>query len=423
MKLYLDKWAEAQNILVCGATGTRKSSILRSFADQAIARGWPIIFTDLKREYVAEYYRPGVDYLINFADARCAKWVLHREFTNRLEAKTVVHAIVKERENSIPFFIDGTRDIGSFLLGCLNLPVKQILSLVKSKDKLKEALYGSGLENLLDGSAEAVYGILNNLSNAFSSLGLLPQEEGNQEICIREWCRAGKNRKGNIFFASSPDDFPAQKDLQTLMLDMLLLGMQTTKGPGLCLFDEIGVWGEIPRYEQSLSIQRSSGNPIISAFQGFSQLRENYGIEKAESITSNPFTRIVLRMASPKEAQYAADLLAKPAELERVKESVDANQFKEWSKRNHSYSLERPMVSPVTAGQIQALPDGHGYLGQAGSITPLHIAYRPAKKNQPDLVPRIWPAWVPPEKPKEKKNADLQKRPHLQDYTQGELPT
>jgi hypothetical protein len=423
VKLYLDQRAEAQNILVCGATGTRKSSILRSFADQAIARGWPVIFTDLKREYVAEYYRPGVDYLINFADARCAKWVLHREFTSQLEARTVAHAIIKEREHSIPYFIDGVRNILSFLLGDLHLSVPKILDIIKDPGVLEKVLQGSGLEVLMKGSLEARYGFVGNLNNALAPLGLLPQDDGRQEFCVREWSRAGKNRKGNIFLASSPDDFPAQKEMQTLMLDMLLLGMQTTKGPGLCLFDEIGVWGEIPRYEQSLSIQRSSGNPIVSAFQGFSQLRENYGIEKAESITSNPYTTIVLRMKSPKEAEYAADLLAKPAELERVKESIDANQLKDYSKKHHSYSSERPMVSPVTAGQVQALPDGHGFLGQAGSITPLHIAYRPAKRNQPDLVPRVWPAWVPPEKPKEKKNSDLQKRPHLQDYTQAELPT
>jgi hypothetical protein len=149
VKLYLDQRAEAQNILVCGATGTRKSSILRSFADQAIARGWPVIFTDLKREYVAEYYRPGVDYLINFADARCAKWVLHREFTSQLEARTVAHAIIKEREHSIPYFIDGVRNILSFLLGDLHLSVPKILDIIKDPGVLEKVLQGSGLEVLM----------------------------------------------------------------------------------------------------------------------------------------------------------------------------------------------------------------------------------------------------------------------------------
>jgi predicted alpha/beta-fold hydrolase len=119
VKLYVPRDREAHNVIVVGATGTRKSSILLGLADQAIARGWPCIFTDLKggRSYVSEYYKPDVDYLINFADARCARWMLHQEFTSRLEAKTVAHAIIKDRENSIPFFLDGARGNAGVFVG------------------------------------------------------------------------------------------------------------------------------------------------------------------------------------------------------------------------------------------------------------------------------------------------------------------
>ena len=79
MKLHIPRDREAHNVIVVGATGTRKSSILLGFADQAIQRGWPCLFTDLKggKSYVSEYYKPSEDYLINFADSRCARWMLH----------------------------------------------------------------------------------------------------------------------------------------------------------------------------------------------------------------------------------------------------------------------------------------------------------------------------------------------------------
>ena len=56
-------------------------------------RGWPVIFTDLKREYVAEFYRPGIDFLFNVGDARCVNWRLDREFTNALGARSLTQAL------------------------------------------------------------------------------------------------------------------------------------------------------------------------------------------------------------------------------------------------------------------------------------------------------------------------------------------
>jgi hypothetical protein len=400
-KLYIPRDKEAHNMIVVGATGTRKSSSLLGLADQAIGRGWPCLFTDLKggKSYVSEYYKPDVDYLINFADARCARWMLHDEFTSRLEAKTIAHAIIKERENSIPFFLDGAREMLAFLLGCLRLPVTELVALCKHKDKLQDALYGSGLENLLEGEGEGPYGFLGNLGNAVAPLGLLPQEDG-KEFCIREWCKAGKQRKGNIFFVSSPSDFPAQQNLQALMIDMLLAGMQQYPGPGCCIFDEIGVYGEIPTYEKALTINRSSGNPIISAFQNFSQLRLNYGPERTKTIVSNPAIKVVLAMDEPEEAKYSADLLGLPSQLMRVKESRDANQFKDWEKQHHSYSSELPMESAVLGGEVQMKEDGHGYVKIRGiGITKIEVAWRPSKQGQPGFVPRVWPEWIAPEKP------------------------
>jgi hypothetical protein len=325
--------------------------------------------------------------------------MMHEEFTSKIEAKTVAHAMVKEYESSIRFFLDGAREMLAFLLGCLHLPVSEILALSKNKTKLADALYGSGLENLLEGEGEGPYGMMGNLGNAVGPLGLLPEE--GKPFCIREWCQAGKKRKGNIFFVSSPSDFPAQQELQALMIDMLLSGMQQYHGPGCCIFDEIGVYGEIPTYEKALTINRSAGNPIISAFQNFSQLRQHYGVERTKTIVSNPATKITLAMDEPDEAEYTSKLLGLPSQLMRVKESRDANQLKDWSKQHHSYSSELPMESAVIGGEVQNLSDGIGYVKMRGiGITKIQVEWRPSKQIQPGFIQRVWPEWIAPEKPK-----------------------
>jgi hypothetical protein len=130
-----------------------------------------------------------------------------------------------------PYFVNGSRDILAFLLGIKQMPIKELLEVVGDTDSLLDALWGSGLERLLKGGTETASGFTNNIGNALSPIRLLPQEEGRVEFCIREWCMAGKKRKGNIFFASSANDFPAQQKLQALMIDLLLAGMQQFPGP------------------------------------------------------------------------------------------------------------------------------------------------------------------------------------------------
>jgi hypothetical protein len=422
MKLYIPKDREAQNILIAGAAGTRKSSILRSLAEQAMSRGWPCIFTDLKCEYVAEFYRPGIDYLVNFTDTRCVRWMLHEEATNPLEAASIAHIIIPEKQNSIPFFIENARNILSFLLGALKLSPSAITRLLTNPKELEDALAGTRYEPLLEGEGDVRNGTLGNLNYATHALSLLPDDDGRQEFTVRQWCEAGKNRQGNIFLASSPKDFKAQKSLQTLMLNLLFLGVQSCKGPAMFILDEVGVYGEIPELEPALSFQRSSGNPIALAFQSFSQLRATYGNDKAESITSNPYSKIILGMSSPREVQYASELIGMPSEIERVNESISAHWWQSANKRRHDYSSQRVMVPMVIPGEIQSSENGRGYLAQAGRITPLQIEFRAHKENQPKFLEREWPVYVPPEKkPKEEKEKAPRKARGAREYPKEKM--
>lgn len=386
MKLWIPEDRIAHNMLVAGASGTRKTSALMGLADQAIDRNWPVVFCDLKGSYLAEYYRPGIDVLINFADKRCVRWRLDREARNILEARAIAHGAVPEMPNDVPFFKQHTRNIFSFLVGEMRLRSSEIATLTAYPEELDKALKGTKYAALLSSdSGDIRGGILGNLGLIGDALSVLPDDDGRQEFCVREWGAMGPERKGNIFLCSSPTNFPAQRHLQSLLIDMLLLAVQTFHGPAMFILDEIGVFGKIPQLEPALSFQRSSGTPIVLAFQSFSQLRDNYGPEKAKSIVSNPYTKLILRMSAPEEAEYASKLLGLPSELERVRESRSAHW---WTRHNHNYSTERPMISAVTGGEIQDLDDGRGYLGQNGCVTPVHLRYRAAQELQPRFVER-----------------------------------
>jgi hypothetical protein len=419
MKLYLDKRTEAQNVLVCGAPGTRKSSLLRSLAEQAMGRGWPVIFTDLKREYVAEFYRPEVDYLFNVADDRCFRWKMGDEFTDPVGAKSLVSLLIPHEEHSSPFFLKGARRILAHLFSHWRLNIAKVKAAIRSVKALDPYLSGSEHHDLITAGGEITGGIMGNLNNALEALDLLPCEEGRVPFSAYEWCKQGKKRKGNIFLSSSANDIEAQKGLQALLLDLLFLNTQSFPGPGMFILDEVGVFPQIPRLEPALNIQRSSGNPIVLAFQNLSQLAQVYGRDRKDSILSSPYTVLGLRMRG-KNAVELSELIAQAAEVERVKESKSAKWWD--SKAHHSYSSERAMVSPVTAGQITDLEDGAGYLAQAGKITPVQLPYRAAKKNQPDFIPRVWPQWTAPEKPAPASQEAKPKREYKSKYKDVQLP-
>jgi hypothetical protein len=405
-------------MLVCGAPGTRKSSLLRSLAEQAMDRGWPVIFTDLKREYVAEFYRPDVDYIFNAADDRCCAWQLEQEFTDPVGAKSLVSLLVPHEEHSSPFFLKGSRRILAHLFSNWKLSTSRVKAAIRSVKALDPYLAGSEHHDLITAGGEITGGIMGNLNNALDALELLPLEEGRVPFSAYAWAKQGASRKGNIFLSSSANDIEAQKGLQALLLDLLFLNMQSFPGPGMFILDEVGVFPQIPRLEPALNIQRSSGNPIILAFQNLSQLAETYGRDKKDSILSSPYTVLGLRMRG-KNSVELSELIAQSAEVERIKETKSA---KWWDSRgNHSYSSERAMVSPVTAGQITELEDGAGFLAQAGRITPVQLPYRAPKENEPKFIPRLWPPWVAPEKPapQEKKSKREYKSPR---YADVELP-
>jgi hypothetical protein len=155
-----------------------------------------------------------------------------------------------------------------------------------------------------------------------------------------------------------------------------------------------GVFGSIPQLAPALSFQRSSNNPIVLAFQSFSQLP----IEVRKEILSNAYTRILLGMADPEECEYASKLLGLPTELERIRESQSAHWWESAQKKRRDYQSERLLLPQVIPGEVQNRENGCGYLAQAGRITPIEVAYRAPKRRVPGVIPYVWPTYERPPK-------------------------
>lgn len=398
MKLWLSRESVARNMLVAGTTGTMKTSLLLGLIDQAIAKGNPCVFTDVKARadkasYTSHYYRPGKDHLFNIADERCVTWRIDREFRDPLTALSIARRLIPESRNTIPYFIENARNILRHAFSDLGLPVPQLMHAINYPSRPSTGLFAriehGPYGGLVEQSGETRQGILGNLKYALDSLSLLPTD--GPDFSAYDWAADGKKRAGHVFLSSSRNNWEGQKDLQSLLLDLFFVNVQTFSGPGFMFLDEMGIF-KSNELEPALSVQRDSGVPIFMAFQSFSQLEENYGQPRKWSILSNPGTLVILQMRG-RDAEDAQNLISAGSEIERPKESTSIDSRMRVS---HSYSADRPTIKPVPAGVIQNQEPGAGFLVQAGKITQIQLKYRGAQMNQPGFVEREWKAYVPP---------------------------
>lgn len=400
MRLYIPRDREAHGVQIIGVKGTRKSSTVRRLVYQAYERGYPCVFLDLKRDYLEEFYQDGRDWLVDFGDARGVRWMTSREAIDEPHAMPIADAAYPDQNNRTFFFQDHARAIFAYLIGVHHPTTSELATWFTRPALMDSLLKGTEHEQTLSkNAAEQRAGIIGTLNHIGRTLRWMPDQDGDREFSVTEWC---KNRKGSVFLSSSPYSFPALRPLHSMILDMILLGVQTyLGGPVLIVADEIGVFQRCPQLDKGAAMIRSAGAVVVLAYQSYSQLEETYGEKMADSISSNNYANIVFRNTSPRSAEYCSKLLGMPQEVMRVRES--RSPWSPLSRRaGRTYSTERPMIAPVTPGEIQSLEDGHGYLSASGRITKIHVDYLPPIIRAPRLIERIVkpaPA-IEPEPPK-----------------------
>jgi len=113
--------------------------------------------------------------------------------------------------------------------------------------------------------------------------------------------------------------------LMSLWLDTLVLRLMNQGDPSLrhawFVLDELASLQRLPQLHTALTENRKSGNPVVIGFQGRSQLEVRYGHE-AESMLSQPATKIFLHTSEPRAAKWISDTIGE-VEMERVKETVN----------------------------------------------------------------------------------------------------
>jgi Type IV secretion-system coupling protein DNA-binding domain len=385
--LCIPRALESSHIMIMGDTGAGKSVLQRRILAQVAQRGETAIVYDPALEYTPQFFNAERgDLILNPLDARCPYWSPSDEVIHEAEALTLATSLFPEKPHENTFFVEGPRKIFAHLLTLKPAP-EELVRWMSHEEELDRQVRGTELEAFVyRGAGPQRGGVLGALNMVAGSLKLLPQEtEAKQRWTTEEWAR---KKTGWLFLTSTPRFRERLLPLTSLWLDTLVLRLMNQGDPAVrhawFVLDELASLQRLPQLHTALTENRKSGNPVVIGFQGRSQLEVRYGHE-AESMLSQPATKIFLHTSEPRAAKWISDTIGE-VEMERLKETVNTQPMKLTNSK--SYHLERRTEPLVLPSEISGLERLHAFLKIGNMVVPFGFLYTPPLKSQQGFIPR-----------------------------------
>jgi type IV secretory pathway TraG/TraD family ATPase VirD4 len=388
VSVHIPRKQEAHHIMIMGDTGAGKSSRIRELLMEIEGRGEGAIVHDPSLEYTPQFYRPERgDIILNPLDQRMPYWSPCDEVEHEAEAATIAASLFPDSERmGNDFCVKGPRRIFARLL-MLKLPPEELVRVMADEKELDRIAKGTDLESLLyHGAGPQRGGVMGELNMVVDGLKLLPRrEETKAAWTATQW---SKQRKGWLFLTSTPETREAVLPLTSLWLDMLVLRLMNRQEerPVWFVLDELDTLKRLPQLHNAVTQTRKSGNPVVLGFQGRSQVEARYG-HIAESLLSQPSTKIFLRTGEPNAARWVSSYIG-DEERQWLRVSYTEGQTPQ-QRRSKTWHTEQPPARPlVIASTIQGLTDHQGYMKLDNLLVKVKFSYSEPAKNQPGFLLR-----------------------------------
>ena len=161
----------------------------------------------------------------------------------------------------------------------------------------------------------------------------------------------------------------------------LLTAPQPGQKPVWFVIDELASLQKLPQLHTAITENRKSKNPLVLGFQGKAQLEVIYG-HLAEVMLSQPATKIFMKTAEPKAAEWISEAIGK-VEIERLKET----KF-DGSRSGKNFTVDRQIEPLVMGSEISGLDDRHAYLKLGNLVARFDFDYLDLPTPTPGFLPR-----------------------------------
>jgi len=376
---------EAQHFQMMGDTGVGKTQLIMQILRQIREREDSAIVYDPACEYLQRFYdKERGDIVLNPLDERCPYWGPAQEMASNPEADAIAASLYQPATDAKDeFFHQTPAQIFAHLLRKGPTP-HQLAEWMANSEKLETLVAGTEMSFYIDRKAGPQRaGVLASLGLVAKCFRLLPKkDQTNRTWNARTWA---KERKGWIFITSRPPERETLRPLHSLWIDLLVMRLLTApqpeQKPVWFVIDELASLQKLPQLHTAITENRKSKNPLVLGFQGKAQLEVIYG-HMAEVMLSQPATKIFMKTAEPKAAEWISEAIGK-VEIERLKET----KF-DGTRSGKNFTVDRQIEPLVMGSEISGLDDRHAYLKLGNDVARFAFEYLDLPTTTPGFVSR-----------------------------------
>ena len=384
---------ETQHTIVSGTTGSGKTVLISDLVQQIRQRGERCVVYDKMGNYTQAFFDPEKDVLLNPLDARAPRWSPFYEARNASDFDTMAAALIPQQKDTVdPFWVTAARQLFSNGAGVLwqkgekknRVLVEHLLKTDLSE--LAEAMEGTVAQSIVDPqNPKTALSVRAMLTANIGALEVLA--DSGEPFSIRDWISRDRGG-GFLFLTSRGDQHASLRGLISTWLEIAvnsMLSLEQDEGRRIwVILDELPTLHQVPSLLPGLAESRQFGGCFVLGVQVASALRDLYGRDGAQTISSLCGTRVVFAAPDRDTAQWSAESLGR-REVEEFAEGVSygADPYRD----GVTLTPKRELQALALPSEIMRLANLHGYLKVPGPLPVARIRLRYVKR--PKVAPRF----------------------------------
>ena len=374
------KGAETQHFLVSGGTGSGKTNLFHHMLPQIRKQKQRAIIVDTTGDFVAKYYRPGQDILLNPFDSSSKAWSPWIECRDEFDYDALAESFIPqsycEKEN---YWRTAARSLFSSALKIQSqeqqLEALVELLLLSPLDTLCSALAGTEASAHIDINSEKTAASIRSVAASFLS-PLKYLKPTNDPFSIREWVQTPQDDTC-IFLSTNPAQRAALVPLVSAWFSLAmrsLLQMPIDINRRLWFIaDELPTLNRLKDLQTCLTEGRKYGACALLAIQTPAQLEMIYGHQATRIILGNCNTKIAFYEQDYQVAQLISKIFGEK-ETKEYQEGISygANTIRDGVNLS-PLSKKQPVVA---ASDIQSLDKHEAFVKLPGKTPVSRVKFR-----------------------------------------------
>ncbi|MBY0463132.1 MAG: type IV secretion system DNA-binding domain-containing protein [Alphaproteobacteria bacterium] len=384
----LPKGAETKHMMILGTTGSGKTNCLNHLLPQIRARDQKAVILDTTGDFVARYYNPLTDILLNPFDNRSQSWSLWEDCEYPFHYDALAAALISNKLKD-DFWTIAARTIFSVAAQKLSAKkdLEELLDLLlkKSQKHLQSFFQGTQASALVDTRSEQMVGSIRAVLNAnIKSLFLLDSQE--PFFSIRKWIQNDSPEKGWLFLTCTPEQRDTLRPLLSAWVGIAstaLMGCPPNNSRRVWfILDELASLNQLESLPTALAEFRKYGGCVVAGLQDIHQIEARYGKEEGKAMLGLFNTKIVFRLNDYDTAKRVSDSFGEQETSEMIEGiSFGAHPMRDGvslsDQRKH-----RPVVSPTELMKLENL-EAYIKLAETGVLGKTKFTFHNGSQTEP----------------------------------------